>query len=228
MSKKAGIAIIILGAVLIVSALLLLLHNQQEDALAGQEAESLLEEVKAAIAQGAADASQPQDAQPTDGDLTGDDNQESAQPDDPTRETAGDSAGEAGSDLPTVTIQGYGYVGYLEIPVLNLTLPVMSDWSYYKLYIAPCRQFGSSRTDDLVIAAHNYNSHFGRLKNLVPGDTVTFTDMEGNLNTYAVAKTETINPYDVDAVANSGYALVLYTCTYGGAMRVVVFCDRVS
>ena len=28
-------------------------------------------------------------------------------------------------------------------------------WDYDRLKIAPCRQFGSTRTDDLVIAAHN-------------------------------------------------------------------------
>ena len=34
------------------------------------------------------------------------------------------------------------------------------------------------------------------------------------------------DPTDVDAVKNSGYDLVLYTCTYGGKTRIVVFCDR--
>ena len=95
--------------------------------------------------------------------------------------------------------------------------------------LAPvCRQFGSSRTDDLVIAAHNYENHFGRLKELSEGDTVIFTDMEGVVNTYSVKKIETLNPNEVDAVQNSGYALVLYTCTKGGKTRVTVFCDRVK
>lgn len=38
-----------IGAVLILSALLLFLHNRQEDVQAGQEAESLLENVEAVI-----------------------------------------------------------------------------------------------------------------------------------------------------------------------------------
>ena len=49
MPKKAGIAIMAAGAVLIISALLLFVHNRQEDAQAGQEAESLLESVEAVI-----------------------------------------------------------------------------------------------------------------------------------------------------------------------------------
>ena len=51
-----------MGAVLILSALLLFLHNRREDALAGQEAESLLADVRAAIAAQAA----PPTAAPTD------------------------------------------------------------------------------------------------------------------------------------------------------------------
>ena len=131
-------------------------------------------------------------------------------------------------EMPVVVLDGYEYVGYVEIPALGLKLPVMSEWDYTRLKVAPCRQFGSSRTDDLVIAAHNYENHFGRLKELSEGDTVIFTDMEGIVNTYSVKKIETLNPNEVDAVQNSGYALVLYTCTKGGKTRVTVFCDRVK
>ena len=49
MPKKTGIAIVTVGAVLILSALLLLLYNRYEDAHAKQEAESLLANVEAAI-----------------------------------------------------------------------------------------------------------------------------------------------------------------------------------
>ena len=49
MPKKTGIAIIAVGAALILSALLLLLYNRYEDAHAGQEAESLLASVEEAI-----------------------------------------------------------------------------------------------------------------------------------------------------------------------------------
>ena len=136
--------------------------------------------------------------------------------------------GDLDPELPVVELDGYEYVGYVEIPTLEVELPVMADWDYDRLKIAPCRQFGSSRTDDLVIAAHNYQTHFGRLKELQKGDTVRFTDMEGIVNTYSVSKCETLQPTEVDAVQNSGYDLVLYTCTLGGRTRVTVFCDRVE
>ena len=207
MPKKTGIAIVAVGAVLILSALLLLLYNRYEDAHAGQKAESLLASVEAAISAQATDT--PAATAPNRPDAS---QVPAPTPLDP--------------EMPVVMLDGYEYVGYVEIPILGLKLPVMSEWDDTRLKVAPCRQFGSSRTDDLVIAAHNYESHFGRLKDLSAGDTVTFTDMEGIVNTYCVEKIETLNPNEVDAVQNSGYDLVLYTCTKGGQTRVTVFCDR--
>ena len=200
MPKKTGIAIIAVGAALILSALLLLLYNRYEDAHAGQEAESLLASVEEAISAQTMDVPTAAAPSPT--------------PLDP--------------EMPVVMLDGYEYVGYVEIPALGLKLPVMSEWDYTRLRVAPCRQFGSSRTDDLVIAAHNYENHFGRLKELSKGDTVIFTDMEGLVNTYCVEKIETLAPDAVDAVQNSGHDLVLYTCTKGGKTRVTVFCDRAA
>lgn len=147
-------------------------------------------------------------------------------------ETA-DTGAEADSDpldpeLPVVEIDGNEYVGEISIPAIGIDLPVMSEWSYPRLKIAPCRQFGSSRTDDLVIAAHNYESHFGKLSSLSAGDSVIFTDMDGIENQYVVSKIEVLDPHSVEEVEHSGYALVLYTCTYGGKTRVTVFCDRAS
>lgn len=55
---------------------------------------------------------------------------------------------------------GYEYIGYLSIPSIGLALPVMKQWSYAGLKIAPGRYSGSLYTDDLVIAGHNYNRHF--------------------------------------------------------------------
>lgn len=128
--------------------------------------------------------------------------------------------------MPVKEIDGYGYVGYLSIPDMELELPVMSEWDYTRLKIAPCRQFGSSRTDDLVIAAHNYKNHFADLEQLEVGAPVSFTDMEGIENQYRVALVALLAPTEVEAVQNSEHDLVLYTCTYNGKTRIVVFCDR--
>lgn len=122
-------------------------------------------------------------------------------------------------------IDGYGYIGYLSIPALELELPVMSEWDYDRLKIAPCRYYGSTKTDNLVIAAHNYRSHFGYLGNIKPGDYVIFTDMEAEKLIYKVSSVEQLEPTDVDKVKDSGDDLILYTCTYGREKRITVRCS---
>lgn len=122
-------------------------------------------------------------------------------------------------------IDGYGYIGYLSIPALGLDLPVMSEWDYGRLKIAPCRYYGSTKTDNLVIAAHNYKVHFGYLGNLQSGDSVIFTDMDSKVHHYKVDLVELLMPTDVDKVKDSGNDLILYTCTYGGAKRIVIRCS---
>ena len=129
-------------------------------------------------------------------------------------------------ELRVVSIDGYGYIGTLTLPEPMPELPIMAEWDYERLRLAPCRQFGSPLTDDLVIAAHNYPSHFGHLSELCEGDAVCFTDMDGRRNAYTVREVRTLSPDEVDAVRESGFALTLYTCSYGGKKRIAVFCDR--
>ena len=187
MPKKSGVILISLGAVLILAALLLFLYNRGEDRRAGQEAESLLEDARSAMA---ADA----DPEP--------------------------------QEEPAEEIT-YDYAGVIAIPDLSLELPVIDQWNYARLKVAPCRQSGAAADGDLVIAAHNYKSHFGYLDRLEPGASVIFTDMEGTVYRYAVEEIRQLEPEDVEDVSSvfsSEYPLVLYTCTPGGKARVAVFC----
>lgn len=138
----------------------------------------------------------------------------------------GDEAVDPFDDTMTVVeIDGYGYIGYISIPALELDLPVMSEWDYGRLKIAPCRYYGGTKTDNLVIAAHNYRLHFGYLGHLEVGDTVIFTDMESEISTYKVTSEEILMSTDVDKVKDTGDDLILYTCTYGGSKRVAVRCS---
>ena len=127
-------------------------------------------------------------------------------------------------EMPVETIDGVDYVGVLRIPSLALELPVISQWSYPLLKIAPCRYSGSAYQNNLVLCAHNYTSHFGNLKNLHIGDAVTFTDMDGNLFAYQVAELETLPPQATEEMESGDWDLTLFTCTVGGQSRVTVRC----
>ena len=132
------------------------------------------------------------------------------------------------TEMKVVDINGYGYIGYISVPELNINLPVMSEWDYTRLRIAPCRYYGSTKTDNLVICAHNYRSHFGYIGKLNPDSTVIFTDMEGVKQKYSVISVDILQPTDIDLVKDTGDDLILYTCTYGGRTRIAVRCEKVK
>lgn len=137
---------------------------------------------------------------------------------------SGTSADEA-ETMAAVPIDGNAYIGTLALPTLDMTLPVMADWDYDKLKIAPCRYSGTT-AGDLVIAGHNYRSHFGPLDRLHPGDTVCFNDVQGNAFTYVVVETEILPPTAVEEMVDDDWDLTLFTCTLSGQARFTVRCAR--
>lgn len=131
-------------------------------------------------------------------------------------------------EMPAQNIGGQDYIGIVSIPSLELDLPVISEWSYSRLKVAPCRYKGSAYLGDLIIAAHNYTSHFGMLKRLSEGDEITFTDMDGNTFRYEVVILETLEPTAMKEMESGGWDLTLFTCTVGGAYRMTVRCEQVD
>lgn len=128
--------------------------------------------------------------------------------------------------MPTETVDGVEYIGILSLPSLELELPIISQWSYPSLKKAPCRYNGSVYRDNLILAGHNYTSHFGKLRKLHTGDSVIFTDMEGNVFRFSVAALEVLQSTDLEGMESGGWPLTLFTCTTGGQSRVTVRCQR--
>ena len=140
----------------------------------------------------------------------------------------GEQAEESDGQIPEIALEdldGAACIGVLEIPAIDLKLPVLSEWSYPLLKKAPCRYSGSAYLDNLVIAAHNYRTHFGKLKELETGDEVIFTDAAGNRFEYKVAAVEALTPQSVEDMTSGEWALSLFTCTLDGKSRVTVRCE---
>lgn len=131
-------------------------------------------------------------------------------------------------EMPVRKIGERYYIGILEIPTLGLTLPVTEEWSYPNLKTSPCRYAGSAYLDNFVIAAHNYNSHFGKIHNLYPGEQILFTDVDGNQFRYEVRDIEVMQPTEIAEMTSGEYALTLFTCTYDGRSRVALRCEKIN
>ncbi len=197
----------ILGAALVFGALSLFLWNRHED----QEAGKFIVEIMPAIAE---EIQQIRETAPSTPDLT--------------ENIPVELLTEEDLVMTERTIKGYPYIGYLSIPDLKLQLPIMSDWNYQRLRISPCRYSGTLRGEDLVLLAHSYNSHFGRLSFLTEGAEIQFTDMDGNIWRYEVVLMDILNPTDVEEMIGGEYDLTLFSCTTTGKQRVTVRCNFIQ
>lgn len=131
-------------------------------------------------------------------------------------------------EMPVMNINGEYYVGILEIPNLGLKLPVYAGpWNYDKLRNAPCLYDGSAYKDNMIIAAHNYDSFFGGIGELPQGSEIRFTDADGNIFLYETGWIEILRPTDTEKMMNAeGWDLTLYTCTFSLTDRLTLRCCK--
>ena len=213
MRKTVRICCFITGAVLLLSALFLVIYNRAEDKKSGETASSVLENLKREIPEYVPENGAVPGTMPAAEDYDLFEEYESAGADEPV------------SDMPTVTLDNYAYIGYISIPRLQIELPVLAAWSYPNLKISPCVYKGSLNTGDLIICAHNYNSHFGQIKTLHNDDEIILTDADGVPHRYTVFNIEEL-PGTAVAEMEFGDAdtwdLTLFTCTLSGQSRVTV------
>lgn len=146
-------------------------------------------------------------------------------------------------EAPAADLTAYGVedeiIGVLEIPAMELTMPVHLGASDEHL-AAGAAVLGNTSApiggDDTncVIAGHrgwkgaDYFRHIDRLQ---VGDTVTLTNLWKTL-TYTVADIQIIQPHEVEKIKiqQGRDLLTLVTChpyASGGRQRYVVYCERV-
>ena len=130
MKRKIGRLCMVLGAVLILCAAGLLGYNRWDAARAEKASQEVLGELEQTMQKTITEHQQEN---------------ETAAPQpvlDPTQE------------MTTVEVEGRDYIGVLSIPAVERELPVMAQWSYAGLKIAPGRYSGTTYGDDLVICGH--------------------------------------------------------------------------
>ncbi|MBR6579975.1 MAG: sortase [Ruminococcus sp.] len=207
MNKKHGLFCVVLGTALLIAALSLVLYNKNENKKSGEAAQSVLNELMEIIP--------PSPTEPATEAITGSDI---------LAEYDIEPVTEAKVE-PTISIAEKGYIGIVSIPALELNLPVMSEWSYVNLDVSPCRYKGSVADGDVIIAAHNYWSHFGRLSELGGGEIFTFTEADGRIHTYEITEIIQLDGRDINGMdfgSADSWDMTLFTCTLSGQSRVTV------
>lgn len=194
--KKSGGILILLGLFLLSAALGLTIYNMYDEVRAGETAQNTLVILREQIVTTASD--------------------------EPTEPTFPQYVLTPEMEMPTAGVDENGYIGILTIPSQGLELPILAQWSDKALKTAPARFSGSAYTGNMIIAGHNYDSHFGRIPDMELGDTASFTDIDGNRFTYEMIDLVILEPNDVETLEAGEWDLTLFTCTWGGAQRIIL------
>ncbi len=210
MRNKSWIVCCLGGLMMLSAALLLLIHNVSESNAAADQSDVVLNQIKDMM------------TAPEEGTSSGanDDLLFEAQKNDIY------SQYDAIEEEPMTLMEydGRTYCGYISIPSLGIELPVQNECSKSNLKVSPCRYTGTLKSNSLIIAAHNYRSHFGTIRDLNSNDLIVFTDCDNNTYLYEVSYTEYMEGHEVDKMFadEDAWDITLFTCTIGGKSRVVV------
>lgn len=223
MMRRFGTLLTAIGLLLMAGGLGLVIYNMWDNNRAGDASDAILKQIEEEQADmGVSNAPAP----PSRSDKDVDD-----------RVTDKD-AWRYGQTMPVTLVDGFQYIGILEIPSLGIRLPVMDTWDYDRLRISPCLYSGSYYTDDMVICGHNYQRHFSPIKGVDIDADVCFITADKVIYHYTVSNRETVQPTSVEQMIRNmnnrdpedgdmeDWDLTLFTCNTGGQTRCAVRCIR--
>ena len=125
--------------------------------------------------------------------------------------------------MATLSVDGNDFIGILEMPKYGSVLPVGGQWGSVSKY--PCLYDGNIYERTIKIGATTQKGQYDFFREISVGDSLLFTDMEGNLYSYSVADilyskdahSSTLNQKDAELTL---FIKNLYAFEY-----IVVFCD---
>ncbi len=113
-------------------------------------------------------------------------------------------------NMPVLEINDVDYVALIEIPSLNLTLPVADAWNSQKLYSSPARFYGSCYDHSLVIGGADNSRQFSFCDKIDNGTVIIVTDMTGTQFSYTVSRVDRSESAENNWLISTDYDLTLF------------------
>ena len=125
--------------------------------------------------------------------------------------------------MSVLSVDGTDFVGIIELPHYASALPVCADWGQTSKY--PCRFRGSTYDGTMQIGATTQVGQYDFYRELSVGDTVNYTDVEGNRYTFAITSLCYEKHADQAALQQKDAPLTLFIKNIYSFDYLIVFCD---
>lgn len=121
----------------------------------------------------------------------------------------------------------YTPIAKLHVEKIDLSISVLSDWSYPLLDISVNKFSGPepNESGNFIVIGHNYSNgeHFGKLNLVEINDQIHLTDLSGRKITYEVYEILIIEPDETEKLKTiDTRTLTLITCDSNRDLRLVV------
>ena len=127
------------------------------------------------------------------------------------------------NNMSTLSIDDINFVGIIEMPRYESVLPVCADWGNLSDY--PCRFSGSVYDRTMQVGGTSQKGQYDFYRDISVGDTVFFTDMEGNRYEYAVTDIKYENNADQNTLNRNDSALTLFIKNIYAFEYIIISCD---
>lgn len=125
--------------------------------------------------------------------------------------------------MSVLSVDGTDFMGILEMPSYGITLPVGADWGRISQY--PCRFGGSIYDGTMQIGATTQKGQFDCYRQLSVGDTLIYTDMEGNRYAFEITVLRNAQHADQAALQREEAPLTLFIKNMYSFEYLIIFCD---
>lgn len=125
--------------------------------------------------------------------------------------------------MSVLSVDGTDFAGIVEFPRYESALPVCADWGKISQY--PCRFNGSIYDSTMQIGATTQKGQYDFYRELSVGDTVIYTDAEGNRYTFSITSLRYAKHADQAALQQEEVPLTLFIKNIYSFEYLIVFCN---
>lgn len=110
-------------------------------------------------------------------------------------------------NMNAACIKGRSYMGIIRFPDIGFSFPVLNRSSGEYFDSGPVLSSGSAKLNDLVISFEGHGLLFNDIKALSAGNSITFTDVDGNVSYYSINKIQRPDAQYSDKLSPEGWDL---------------------
>jgi sortase A len=125
--------------------------------------------------------------------------------------------------MSVLSVDGTDFVGIVEIPCYESALPVCADWGKTSQY--PCHFRGSIYDSTMQVGATTQKGQYDFYRDLSVGDTIIYTDVEGNRYTFSIASLRYEKHADQTALQREEAPLTLFIKNIYSFEYLIISCN---